>query len=188
MKKGKIAFLTGLLACSLAGVATASALIVTGAHAPQQSGKTDEVLYLDWGAEEQLDTVGNLQPDSPAYRKVSVAAPQKSTSAPNGKFTVSLGVNTGVSPTGDNTLSAEGISVAIYDTAFETNGTNTGTRVGSGDLTIATTPISEVVTAAKVYYLKISISQEAFDMYLDVATNKKELAAVITFSYGPNVA
>lgn len=187
MKKGKIAFLAGLLACSLAGVATASALIITGAHAPQQEGSTDTVLYLKWGTTEDLSSVGNLTPDAPAYRKVSVAAPEKSDNAPDGKFTVSLGVNSGVSPAAGNTLSAEGISVAIYDKAYENDGTNTGNRIGEGDLTTATTPISEVVTGAKTYYLRISISQAAYDMYLDVATQKKELAAKITFSYGANI-
>lgn len=185
MKKSRIVLLAGLLACSVAGAATASALIISGAHAPQQEGTTDSVLYLAWGSQEDLSNIGNLTPDAPAYRMVSVAAPQKSASAPNGKFTAALGVNDTVSPEEGNTLSAEGVSVSIYDRAYNQDGTNTGTRVGTGDLTVATSPISEEVTAAKVYYLKITISQEAYDMYLDVATNKKELAAKITFSYGP---
>ena len=186
MKKRSIALLAGLLACSVAGVATASALIVAGAHAPQQQGTTDSVLYLDWGSTEDLSSISNLTPDAPAYRMVSVAAPQKSASAPDGKFTASLGVNTDVSPEEGNSLSAEGISVAIYDQAYAQDGTNAGTRVGTGDLTTTASEITDVVSAAKVYYLKITISQEAYEMYLNVASSKKELAAKITFSYGPN--
>ena len=188
MKKGKIAFLAGLLACSLAGVATASALIVTGAHAPQQEGTTDSVLYLEWGSQEDLSNISNLTPDAPQYRKVSVAAPQKSASAPNGKFTVSLGLNMSVDPDAGNERSADGLSIDIYDTAFNNDGSNTGTRVGSGALTTETSPISEVVTAAKVYYLKISIDATEYAKYLDAGTYKKELMAVISFSYGPNLA
>lgn len=187
MKKGKVVLLSGLLAFSVAGVATASALIISGANTYVDDGETDSVLYLEWGSTEDLSSVGNLTPDAPAYRMVSVAAPQKSATAPDGKFTAALGVNSSVSPEEGNTLSAEGISVSIFDKAYEKDGTNTGNRVGTGDLTIATSPISEVVTAAKVYYVKITISQEAYDMYLDVETNQKELAAKITFSYGANI-
>ena len=186
MKKSGIALLAGLLACSVAGVATASALIISDAHAPQQSGTTDTVLYLDWGSTEDLSNISNLTPDAPAYRTVSVAAPQKSATAPDGKFTAALGVNSSVSPEEGNTLSANGISVSIYDQAYAQDGTNAGTRVGTGDLTVSTSPITDVVSAAKVYYLKITISQDAYNAYLDVATNHLELAAKITFSYGPN--
>lgn len=185
MKKRSIALLCSLLALSVAGVATATALIVSGANAPQQEGSTDDVLYLAWGAEESLANITNLTPDAPAYRKVSVAAPEKSASAPDGKFTVTLSVNSGVSS--EKTLSMEGISVAVYDKAFKEDGTpgDDATRVGTGDLTPSYPSASEVVTAAKVYYLKISISQAAFDAYAseDATT---ELAAKITFSLGVN--
>lgn len=187
MKKRSIALLCSLLALSVAGVATATALIVSGANAPTQQGSTDDVLYLAWGTEESLANITNLTPDAPAYRKVSVAAPEKSASAPDGKFTVTLGVNTGVSS--EKTLSMEGISVAVYDKAFKEDGTpgDDATRVGTGDLTPSYPSASEVVTAAKVYYLKISISQAAFDAYAseDATT---ELAAKITFSLGVNNA
>ena len=186
MKKSSVVFLAGLLAFSVAGVATASALIISGAHTSVDDGETDSVLYLEWGTTEDLASVSNLTPDAPAYRKVSVKAPQRSESAPYGQFTASLGVNTSVSPEAGNTLSAEGISVEIFDQAYNNDGTNSGTRIGTGDLTVETSPISETVSADKVYYLKIKISQAAYEMYLDVATNKKELAAKITFSYGPN--
>ncbi len=185
MKKRSIALLCSLLALSVAGVATATALIVSGANAPQQEGSTDDVLYLAWGAEESLANITNLTPDAPAYRKVSVAAPEKSASAPDGKFTVTLGVNTGVSS--EKTLSMEGISVAVYDRAFKEDGTpgDGATRVGTGDLTPSYPSANEVVTAAKVYYLKISISQAAFDAYAS-PTATTELAAKITFSLGVN--
>ena len=187
MKKRSIALLCSLLALSVAGVATATALIVTGANAPTQEGSTDDVLYLDWGTEESLANITNLTPDAPAYRKVSVKAPEKSASAPDGKFTVTLGVNTGVSS--EKTLSMEGISVAVYDRAFKEDGTpgDGATRVGTGDLTTSYTSASEVVTAAKVYYLKISISEAAFDAYAseDATT---ELAAKITFKLEVNNA
>ena len=187
MKKRSIALLCSLLALSVAGVATATALIVTGANAPTQDGSTDDVLYLAWGAEESLANITNLTPDAPAYRKVSVAAPEKSASAPDGKFTVTLGVNTGVSS--EKTLSMEGISVAVYDKAFKEDGTpgDDATRVGTGDLTPSYPSASEVVTAAKVYYLKISISQAAFDAYASEDA-ETELAAKITFSLGVNNA
>lgn len=185
MKKRSIALLCSLLALSVAGVATATALIVSGANAPTQEGSTDDVLYLDWGTEESLANITNLTPDAPAYRKVSVKDPEKSASAPDGKFTVTLGVNTGVSS--EKTLSMEGISVAVYDRAFKEDGTpgDGATRVGTGDLTPSYPSASEVVTAAKVYYLKISISQAAFDAYAS-PTATTELAAKITFSLGAN--
>ncbi len=187
MKKRSIALLCSLLALSVAGVATATALIVTGKKADQQEGSTDDVLYLAWGAEESLANITNLTPDAPEYRKVSVAAPEKSASAPDGKFTVTLGVNTGVSS--EKTLSMDGISVAVYDRAFKEDGTpgDGATRVGTGDLTPSYTSASEVVTAAKVYYLKISISQAAFDAYASEEATT-ELAAKITFSLGVNNA
>ena len=189
MKKRSIALLCSLLALSVAGVATATALIVSGANAPQQEGSTDDVLYLAWGAEESLANITNLTPDAPAYRKVSVAAPQKTGSAPDGKFTVTLGVNEGVTPSADKTLSADGISVAVYDRAFKEDGTpgDGATRVGTGDLTPSYPSASEVVTAAKVYYLKISISQAAFDAYAS-PTATTELAAKITFNLRENNA
>lgn len=185
MKKRSIALLCSLLALSVAGVATATALIVNGKKADQQEGSTDDVLYLAWGAEESLANITNLIPNEPAYRKVSVAAPEKSASAPDGKFTVTLGVNTGVSS--EKTLSMEGISVAVYDRAFKDDGTpgDGATRVGTGDLTPSYTSASDVVTAAKVYYLKISISQEAFDAYAS-PTATTELAAKITFKLEAN--
>ena len=188
MKKRSIALLCSLLALSVAGVATATALIVSGANAPTQQGSTDDVLYLAWGTEESLANITNLTPDAPAYRKVSVEAPQKSASAPDGKFTVTLGVNEGVTPSAEKTLSANGISVAVYDKAFKEDGTpgDEATRVGTADLTVPSYPsASEVVTAAKVYYLKISISKEAFDAYAseDATT---ELAAKITFKLEAN--
>ena len=189
MKKRSIALLCSLLALSVAGVATATALIVTGKKADQQEGSTDDVLYLAWGTEESLANITNLTPDAPEYRKVSVAAPERSESAPYGKFTVSLDVNEGVTPSAGKTLSADGISVAVYDKAFKENGEpgDGATRVGTGDLTPLYSSASEVVTVAKVYYLKISISQEAFDAYAS-PTATKELAAKITFSLGVNNA
>ncbi|MDY6275892.1 MAG: hypothetical protein SPL75_00150 [Bacilli bacterium] len=185
MKKRSIALLCSLLALSVAGVATATALIVSGANAPTQEGSTDDVLYLDWGTEESLANITNLTPDAPAYRKVSVKDPEKSASAPDGKFTVTLGVNTGVSS--EKTLSMEGISVAVYDRAFKEDGTpgDGATRVGTGDLTPSYPSASEVVTAAKVYYLKISISQAAFDAYASEGATT-ELAAKITFKLEAN--
>lgn len=188
MKKRSIALLCSLLALSVAGVATATALIVSGANAPQQNGSTDDVLYLAWGTEESLANITNLTPDAPAYRKVSVKAPEKTGSAPDGKFTVTLGVNEGVSPSAGKTLSADGISVAVYDKAFKEDGTpgEGAVRVGTADLTVPSYPsANEVVSAAKVYYLKISISQEAFDAYAS-ASATTELAAKITFSLGVN--
>lgn len=186
MKKRSIALLCSLLALSVAGVATATALIVTGKKAPQQEGSTDDVLYLAWGAEESLANITNLTPDAPEYRKVSVAAPQKSASAPDGEFTVTLSVNEGVSPSAGKTLSANGISVAIYDKAFKNDGTpgDEAVRLGTADLTVPSYPsVSEDVTAAKVYYLKISITPEAFDAYAS-PTATTELAAKITFKLG----
>ena len=188
MKKSSIVLLAGLLACSVAGAATASALIISGAHAPQQSGTTDSVLYLEWGTTEDLASVSNLTPDAPAYRTVSVAAPEKSATAPDGKFTATLAVNDAVSAAEGNTLSADGISVAIYDAAYQQSGEPGAgaNRIGTADLTMSNTSVTDVVTAAKVYYLKISISQAAYDSYVDVATSHLELAAKITFSYGVN--
>ena len=184
MKKRSIALLCSLLALSVAGVATATALIVSGANAPQQEGSTDDVLYLAWGAEESLENITNLTPDAPAYRKVSVAAPEKSTSAPDGKFTVTLGVNSGVTPSEGKTLSMEGISVAVYDKAF-IEGEPDPEATLIGNLTPSNTSASVVVTAAKVYHLKISITQAAFDAYAseDATT---ELAAKITFKLEAN--
>lgn len=184
MKKRSIALLCSLLALSVAGVATATALIVTGKKAEQQQGSTDDVLYLAWGTEESLANISNLTPDAPAYRKVSVEAPQKSASAPDGKFTVTLGVNEGVSS--EKTLSMEGISVAVYDKAF-IEGEPDPTATLIGNLTPSNTSASVVVTAAKVYHLKISITQAAFDAYASESATT-ELAAKITFSLGANNA
>lgn len=184
MKKRSIALLCSLLALSVAGVATATALIVSGANAPTQEGSTDDVLYLAWGTEESLANITNLTPDAPAYRKVSVKDPEKSASAPDGKFTVELGVNEGVTPSAGKTLSMEGISVAVYDKAF-IEGEPDPTATLIGNLTPSNTSASEVVTAAKVYYLKISISQAAFDAYA-AEDAETELAAKITFSLKVN--
>ncbi len=185
MKKRSIALLCSLLALSVAGVATATALIVSGANAPTQEGSTDDVLYLAWGTEESLATISNLTPDAPAYRKVSVADPQKSASAPDGEFTATLSVNEGVTPSAGKTLSANGISVSIYDQAFVDGEAPEGAhRLGTGDLQLPSYPsASEDVTAAKVYYLKISITKAAFDAYAS-PTATTELAAKITFSLG----
>lgn len=186
MKKRSIALLCSLLALSVAGVATATALIVSGANAPQQQGSTDDVLYLTWGTEESLANITNLTPDAPAYRKVSVEAPQKSASAPDGKFTVTLGVNEGVTPSAGKTLSMEGISVAVYDKEF-IEGEPDPEATLIGNLTPSNTSASVVVTAAKVYYLKIEITQAAFDAYASESATT-ELAAKITFSLGVNNA
>ena len=186
MKKGSVAFLAGLLALSVGGVATASALIITGANAPQQQGSIDSVLYLEWGATQELSQISNLTPDAPAYRTISVAAPEKSASAPNGKFTATLAANPdGLEDAVNHTASIAGLTVTIYDKAFDIDGNPGAGAVKFADLSSLNLSAYEEVSAAKVYYLKITIDSENYAAYTapDAAT---ELCGKITFSYGVN--
>ena len=184
MKKRKIAFLAGLLACSLAGVATASALIVTGNASPATppTGQIDEVLYLAWGDTNSTGQINNLTPDAPAYRVVSVAAPQKSENAPDGLFTAALEADDEVQHS-----SIAGITVLIYDAPYQQSGQPGAGANKIAELDATHASGSQVVTAAKTYYIKVTISSEAYSAYI-APSAETELAGIITFSYGANNA
>ena len=189
MKKGKIAFLAGLLACSLAGVATASALIVTGASPTDPpAGQMEDVLYLAWGDTNSTGQISNITPDKPEYRVVSVAAPVKSPGAPDGKFTATLAVDPeGVEDKEHHTASVAGITVLIYDAPYNKDGTPGAGANKIAELNATDSSDYQVVSVAKTYYIKVTITEAAYSAYIS-PSSPTELAGTITFSYGANNA
>jgi hypothetical protein len=183
MKKRKIAFLAGLLACAVAGVATASALIVSGPASPAvpPSGSMDEILYLSWGDTNSTGQIANLTPSMPAYRVVSVAEPEKSASAPDGKFTATLAEDTTVEK-----HSINGVTVFIYDAPYKENGDPGDGATKIGELKTGSLSASKVVTEAETYYIKVTLSDAAYQSYIG-DNPQYVLAGIITFSLGANV-
>lgn len=185
MNKKSKAFLVGLLALSLVGAGTAAAFIATGATYNPEGGKADDAIILNWGSTESLSAVTDLTPTNPAYRTVSVAAPEKSagvTETPKVKFLVAKGTD------GEKTADFNGLSIKIATS--EWGAVDPATVAQVGVLTSSSTGedlYAEIdVTAATTYYLKVEITEEAYNAYAAEAATT-ELNASVTITYGANI-
>lgn len=178
-KKNKALLLT-LMGLSLAGIGGASAYLITSASADQQSGAVDSAIVLKWGETQNLGEVTGLTPTSPAYRSVSLAAPQITTSAgKKAQFTAAIGV--GSAEKG----SMDGLTVTISNNAYGTgHDDEKDQKLVAGTTNSVTIDVSDAVT----YYLEFTMAQEAYNVYTaDDPT--AVFSAVLTLSYkAANVA
>jgi len=184
-----------LLFVALLSVGLSSAFIIKDATSSGNKGETlESAIILKWGEGSVLGDIDNLAPGNPAYREVVLAAPVKSANATGGVFHMTLAASTeDVSGDkygnvdGDDVIasySAVGI-VIEYRVGSAFPQTNDGlTYTYSGDPEIA-------ITVATTVYLRISITQGAYDAYVNadekiannVSGTYSVLGAVITLGY-----
>lgn len=194
MRKKKRFALFSLLLVGLFGIGTASAFIVNNAATLTHSGEIEGAIVLDWGTENVTTAINDLVPSTPQYRKISVAAPRKSANVSlTPTFSASL-VNG--DPVTDKTVSLRGVKVEFANATWlqssppaaigtlTLNWTGTSWTANPNGVDNADNPGAKTatITEATTYYVKISISQAAFDYYADAA-NAYELSGKLVFSY-----
>lgn len=199
MRKKKRFALFSLLLVGLFGIGTASAFIVNNAATLTHSGEIEGAIVLDWGTENETTAITDLVPSTPQYRKISVAAPQKSANVTlTPTFSAELVNGDGVA---EKTVSLRGVKVEFANATWlqsepptaisELTVDWTGGTGSPGDWTPSAggkdnknNPGASTVTitAATTYWVKITISQEAFNYYAD-ATKNYELSGKLVFSY-----
>ncbi len=195
MRKKKRITLYALLLVGLLGIGSASAFIVNDAAGASTSQTIEGAIVLNWGTEEEVTAITGLVPSTPQYRKISVAAPQKSANVTlTPTFSAQL-VNDTASVEG-KTISLRGIKVEFANetwlqstppsaiAALTINWTGSGWTANAGGADNADNPGAKTatITAATTYYVKISISQEAFNYYANEANNFV-LQGNLRFSY-----
>lgn len=197
MKKKTIAALSALLLVSGAGVGTAAALLVQSANA-NGSGQADEAVVLNWGENQSVNwqDIDSLSPTSPVYAQVSVAAPLITGNA-NGSAVFTLSLTKGT----ETNDAYAGLKVEASTTAWTSSESGMTNEGEVFDITIPDDPetdpektsIDFTVTEATTYYVRISLSEEAYNT-LYVTNAKSEdidseasgtynLSATLTASY-----
>jgi len=194
MSKKKRTSLYAILLLGLLGIGSASAFIINDATGISTSQTLDKAIVLEWGTENITDAIVGLEPTTPQYRTVSVAAPRKSaTVTETPTFSAKLVNGAGVA---EKTVSLRGIKVEFAETTWlaETPPSAIGTltldwsgsdwtpNAGGTDNTGNPGEKTATITAAKTYYVKISINQEAFAYYAD-ASHNFELSGKLVFAY-----
>jgi len=194
MERKKIGLLALLLA-SLVGIGSASAFIINGPATTSHSETIEGAVVLEWGASNNIAAVSGLVPSTPQYRVISLAAPQKSASV-SGTPTLSVSLVNGTVVV-EKTVSLTGIKVEFATETWLSQSAPTAvdaltldwstdsdwtSNLGGVDNTGNPGTKSIEVEAAVDYYLKISISQEAFDYYAD-AGNDYVLSGKILLEY-----
>jgi len=159
--------LSALLAFCVAGTGVAVAMAATGAEKNVTDNGIDSAVYLDWGENEVTD-IADLTDTAPAYRKVVCKAPNGSASATDkGKFSFAL--------TADEGKSLEGVAVSVATSEWKVD-----TPAGDILCTDQTTWTSGEIAAQTTYYLKVTVTSEAYAKYV---AGTITMSGVMTLSY-----
>lgn len=158
MKKTNKVLAISALILGATGLATASGFIIGDAVAKTKTDTADHALVLEWGTTQSVDAITTLTPGNPVYRTISVKAPTMSTGAGvTATCTFTLAVTT------DHTLN--GVAVAIATADWAVDGT-TATSTLTVDTDPAVPSYAPTISADTTYYLKVTITQAAYDTYL----------------------
>ena len=181
MKKSRKILLGTLMACSLVGIGTATAFIVTGATQTHQ-GAADSAIILDWGETSVMGDIASLSPGAPAYREITAKAPIRSTSAKDeAKVTFTL-----AKANGATNPQFIGLKVEIATQAWTESGTQAvGTiEVTTEDQSENLFYESDAVTVDTTFYLRFTIDQDIFNEYYAPRVDQATLSATLTAHYG----
>lgn len=182
MKKSRKILLGTLMACSLVGIGTATAFIVSGAH-QDHTGAADAAVILNWGGTLQVDDIDTLSPGAPAFREITAKAPvvSESQSEVAGKVTFTLAKGNGA-----ENAQFIGVKVEVATQSWSTSGTEAaGTiEVIEEDPTDGLTYVAENITTDTTFYLRVSIDQTIFNEYYAPRVDQATLSAELTISYG----
>lgn len=176
MKKRSILLLSGLLAISAAGMATASAFIIDNAAKVTAQGTVDSVLVLGWNTS-GVTNVSGLTPETMVYKEIKLDAPVASTGQ-TAYFHMSM--------TAKPNKSIKGLKVEVATSTWAVQNAPEAiaTLEDTGnvsDILTYETAVSDVVT----YYLRISIDATEFATY--VAEEVCSFEGQISFAYN-NIA
>lgn len=171
MKKSKKIALLSLLLVGVVGIGTASAFIITDAIGKTVNGTTDDGILLEWGETLSVGAITTLNPGTPQYREVSLLAPKKSSGLQQDSGLIAT-----LAPSEGAKI--DGISVDIAEDSWAEQST-----VAIYTLTSENDSHSIVVNSNVTFYLRIRITDEAFQNYLDDG-NEDVMGGTITLSYG----
>lgn len=170
MTKRKIALLSTLLVLSIGGIATGTAFIIQSAN-KTKSDAADSAMILSWGENQTFSEITELKAGTYQYRSVSLKAPLKSA---------------GVTDTAQLTITLSDSASGKMDGLVVDVSTSDWTKtesISSYDTLDATTKTkSFTVTVATTYYLRVSITQEAYSGYIAEGATTT-FGATINLSY-----
>lgn len=169
MKKRSIILLSGLLAISAAGMATASAFIIKDAASVSASGTVDSVLVLGWG-ENKVSNITGLTPDNMIYREVQLAAPVASTGQ-SAYFHAALAAK--------DEHSIAGLKVEIATTTWAATVSPNPIATLGGD----TLAYHATITDATNYFVRVSIDPAEYDKYVANTDGQTPFGGTLSFNY-----
>lgn len=154
MTKRKTAVLCSLFALSIAGIGTSVAFIVKGAT-KSKDDTVDTAMILNWGDKANFSEITNLKANEYQYRTVELKAPAKSDSVTVvPQFTITL------SDSASGKMDGMVVDVSTEDW------TTTQKIENYDTLDSITKTKSYDVSAAITYYLRVSITQDAYSGYI----------------------
>ncbi len=184
MRKKKRFALFSLLLVGLFGIGTASAFLINEAVGGSHSETIDGAIILKWGTDKALDAVTDLVPTSPVYRRVSLEAPQKAgTVTDTPTFSVSLvpglaqenkyvslrGIKVEFATSTWLVGAGESAPTPVLTLDWSTGTWLEGAPGAAGVVDTDGNPEAQSTaitgTDPVLYYIKISISEEAFAKY-----------------------
>lgn len=185
MKKSRKIFLGTLMACSLVGIGTATAFLVTGAHT-DITGQADEAIILNWDEQNTVTAdIQTLTPSNPAFLHVGVKAPQKTTGA-TGDAKVTFALSVGECADADNE-NIVGLKIEIADTDWGVEAPTPIETISTVDNTTnaGVSYTTDAITEDDIFYLRVSIDADNYAEYYAPETRAETytLCGVLTISY-----
>lgn len=151
MKKRTIALLSVLSILGVGGVATGVAFIIKGSTQTTPDS-IDNGMILKWGAESNFNEITNLQFGTSQYRKITLDEPTIVGSVDaDAIFYCSIEAQTN--------CSLNGLEISIAKSEW-TESTTALATLSSSNLNY-----QETITASTTYFLKIDITEEAYNKY-----------------------
>lgn len=170
MKKRTIALLSILSVLGIGGFATGVAFIVKNASQTTPDN-IDNGMILNWGNESNFNEITELVYDAPQYRKIILNEPTiVGTINADAIFYCSLEAQAN--------CSLDGLKIDIAKQKW-TDSTTSLKTLDSSNLSY-----QETITSATTYYLKISITEEAYNQYMQENATTV-FGANLRFSYKP---
>ncbi len=154
--------MTGLLLTSILGFSSALALVLNNGSGSATGLGVDQAVYINWGSN-AIGDIENLTPTNPGYATIVFTKPEKSATAPgHDELTFTLAAA--------ESKTLNGVEVLIADEVWGLQ-TATDYKVRTSDPVTIAPDWATGSPTMHTYYLKFTITTEAYDAYVAAKDN-----------------